>query len=113
MKKATQPKTYEDAIAQGYRICEESISEESSQAGGLRRAGMMTLERLHRETGDMEKIDMPYTASFTIGRLCKYKINRHSYLTPTEAAEFTASVNSVPVPRWVKERRAETATGGQ
>jgi hypothetical protein len=104
MKKATTPQTYEEAIAQGYRICEETISEESSQPGGLRRQGMMTVERLHRETGDMERIDMPYTATFTIGRRTKYKINRHSYLTPAEAAAFTASL---------KEQRAETAKAGQ
>jgi hypothetical protein len=113
MKKETPPQTYEEAIAQGYRICEESMSGESSQPGGLRRQGVITLEKLHRKSGDVEKLELPYTATFTIGRVSKYKVNRHSYLTPAEAAEFTASVNPVPVPRWVKERLAETAKAGQ
>lgn len=104
MKNRTQPKTYAEAIAQGYLICEESIAEESSQPGGLRRAGVMTLERSHRETGDVEKIEFPYTATFTIGPARKHRINRHAYLTPSEAAEFNASV---------QKRRAEMARGGQ
>lgn len=104
MNKATLPKTFEEAIAQGYRICEESLAEESSQPGGLRRQGMITVERLHRETGDAEKIEFPYTATVTIGRAGKYKMRRHSYLTPTEAAEFNASF---------QKQRAEMARGGQ
>jgi hypothetical protein len=91
MVKTTLPKTFAEAEARGYQIHEENFT---SFDGELHRHGILTLERINRDTGDAEEIYMPFTAVLTVGPARKYRMHRHAYLTPTEAAEFSSKART-------------------
>jgi hypothetical protein len=99
MKKAKLPKTFAEAEAQGYQIHEENFT---SFDGELHRHGILTLERINRDTGDAEEIYMPFTATLTVGPARKHRMHRHAYATPAELAQLLS-----------KKHRAEMAKGGQ
>lgn len=86
MKRPTMPRTFEEALSQGWSVCEEKCT------GELQRKGNLILERIHEESGDCERIKVPFTAQLKVGRPFGYRINRHAYLTPEEATQFRNSV---------------------
>ena len=85
MKRQSIPRTFEEAMAGGWRVCEEEYT------GELQRSGHLALERIHRESGDRERISVPFTAVLKVGRPRQYRLDRHAYLTPQEAKRFTSA----------------------
>jgi hypothetical protein len=73
-KRATQvPRTYAEALAQGFCVCEENFT------GDLGRKGKLTLDRIDKATGDCERLTVPFTAKYTVGRPTGYRVERHAY----------------------------------
>jgi len=90
--KTSQPKcpeSYAKALAQGWRICDETFT------GELRRRGEYKMERrLDKSTGDREVIYVPYTGKISVGRPHGYEVERHAYATAEETKQFEEAVKA-------------------